>query len=123
MGGVIARCSLRYLYQDFPDQFGFFCSLSSPHLGYLSGVDSMIKAGLWMIRKFKPVTSLSQLSMEDNKNLKNTLIYRLSQHGNLRRFRKIILVSSYEDSYVAWHSARVLKSQGNRKNAAVLLEE
>lgn len=31
----------------------------------------------------------------------------MSQIGHLRNFRKIILVSSSEDSYVAWHSARL----------------
>ena len=42
---------------------GFFCSLSSPHLGYLNGVSGLIKVGLWAIRKFKNIHSLSQLSM------------------------------------------------------------
>ena len=37
MGGIIARSSLKHLTK-FKDQFGFFCSLSSPHLGYLNGV-------------------------------------------------------------------------------------
>ena len=122
MGGIIARCSLKHLNQEFSQQFGFFCSLSSPHLGYLNGVDSMIKAGLWMIKKFKPVQSLSQLSMEDHKNRRNTLIYRLSESGSLRNFRKIILLSSYEDSYVAWHSARILKHHSTKKNEAITIE-
>ena len=43
---------------------GFFCSLSSPHLGYLNGVSGLIKVGLWAIRKFKNIQSLEQLSME-----------------------------------------------------------
>ena len=37
MGGIIARSSFKHLTK-FKDQFGFFCSLSSPHLGYLNGV-------------------------------------------------------------------------------------
>jgi triacylglycerol esterase/lipase EstA (alpha/beta hydrolase family) len=62
MGGVIARASLKYLAK-FKDQLGFYCSLSTPHLGYLNGVDNKIKAGLWVIRKWKPIKSLDQLSM------------------------------------------------------------
>lgn len=62
MGGVIARSSLKYLAK-FKDQLGFYCSLSTPHLGYLNGVDNKIKAGLWVIRKWKPIKSLDQLSM------------------------------------------------------------
>lgn len=50
MGGIIARASLKHL-KEYEKQFGFFCSLSSPHLGYLNGTDGMIKAGLWVMRK------------------------------------------------------------------------
>jgi hypothetical protein len=62
MGGIIARASLRHL-KDFEKQFGFYFSLSSPHLGYLNGVDLKIKAGLWFMRKTNKVLSLDQLSM------------------------------------------------------------
>jgi len=62
MGGIIARASLKHLTK-YKEQLGFFCSLSSPHLGYLNGVDNKIKAGLWVLRKWKPITSLDQLSM------------------------------------------------------------
>ena len=57
MGGIIARASLKYLKQ-FETRFGFYCSLSSPHLSYLNGVGGMIQAGLWLIRTFKTVQSL-----------------------------------------------------------------
>lgn len=62
MGGIIARASFQHLMK-YKDQFGFYCSLSSPHLGYLNGVDNKIKAGLWVLRKWKPIVSLDQLSM------------------------------------------------------------
>lgn len=67
MGGIIARAGIKYLKEDYFNQFGFFCSLSSPHLGYLNGVGSMIKAGLWAILKFKSIPSLEQLTMGDHK--------------------------------------------------------
>jgi hypothetical protein len=69
MGGIIARAGIKYLslsssFMNF-NRFGFFCTLSSPHLGYLNGVDGMIKAGLWAILKFKTILSLQQLTMND----------------------------------------------------------
>lgn len=116
MGGLIARASLKYISEKFKNQFGFFCSLSSPHLGYLHGVDGMIKAGLWAILKFKPILSLQQMNMEDNKDLRKTFIYQLSKDGSLKLFRKIILFSSHEDSYVSWNSARISPHSKNAKS-------
>lgn len=115
MGGIIARACLKNFTKKYGDRFGFFCSLSSPHIGYLTGVDGMIKAGLWAILKFKPIRSLQQLKMDDSKNLRETFIYRLSKEGNLKRFRKIILFSSFEDSYVSWSSARICAYNNNIK--------
>lgn len=74
----MARAGVKFLAKKYYNQFGFFCSLSSPHLGYLNGVDGMIKAGLWAILKFKPIKSLQQLKMEDDKDFKNTFIYKLA---------------------------------------------
>lgn len=57
MGGIIARAALPHL-EKYKHQFGFFCSLSSPHLGYLNGVSGLIKVGLWAIRRWKKIESL-----------------------------------------------------------------
>lgn len=54
MGGIIARAAIPHL-EKYNQQMGFFCSLSSPHLGYLNGVSNFIKVGLWAIRKFKNI--------------------------------------------------------------------
>lgn len=106
MGGIIARACLSYI-PHFHSQLGFFFSLSTPHLGYLNGVDTMIKAGMWFMRKMNKVKSLDQLAMEDAESLKDTFLFKLSQTGHLHNFQKIILLSSSEDSYVPWHSARI----------------
>ena len=106
MGGIIARASLKHL-KKFEKQLGFFCSLASPHLGYLNGTDGMIKAGLWVMRKMKETKSLDQLSMQDSKKVEESFLFNLSTQGSLKKFRKIILISSAEDSYVPWHSARI----------------
>jgi hypothetical protein len=44
---------------------------------------------------------------------------KLSRDGHLRNFKKIVLVSSSEDSYVAWHSARIEYYDGSNKNSKV----
>lgn len=93
MGGIIARACLAHIPQ-FRTQLGFFLSLSTPHLGYLSGVDAKIKAGLWFMRKMNKVTSLDQLALEDAESPRETLLFKLSQSGHLRDFQKIILLSS-----------------------------
>jgi hypothetical protein len=107
MGGLIARASFKYLKDFNENQFGFFFTLSSPHLGYLNGVDNMIKTGFWVMRKMKTIMSLDQLAMEDHKDKRKTLLYQLSETGSLKNFKKVILLSSCEDSYVSWHSARI----------------
>ena len=118
MGGVIARAALPHLHR-FKSQLGFFFSLSTPHLGYLNGVDLKIKTGLWFMRKTNKVKSLDQLSMEDNEKLRSTFLFKLSQEGHLRSFRKIILVSSSEDSYVGWHSARLEYHESNNNSSKI----
>jgi hypothetical protein len=94
MGGIVARASLKFL-SVFHQRMGFYWSLGSPHLGYLNGVGGMVKAGLWFFTSLKPVKSLSQLSMEDSKNPRETFLYELSWEGSLRSFHKIILWSSF----------------------------
>lgn len=59
--------------------------------------------------------------MEERGDPRKTFLYELSQAGHLRHFRKIILLSSFEDSYVSWHSARI---SGHRsKNSLSKVEE
>jgi hypothetical protein len=77
MGGIINRAALPHLTK-YENQMGFFCSLSSPHLGYLNGVSGLIKVGLWAIRRWKSILSLEQLSMEEKGDLRNTFLYKLS---------------------------------------------
>lgn len=77
----------------------------------------MIKAGLWAILKFKTITSLQQLTMQDSKDVRKTYLYQLSKEGNLKLFNRVILLSSFEDSYVPWHSARI-SFNSSKKNLA-----
>jgi hypothetical protein len=92
-------------------------------LGYLTGVDVMIKAGLWAILKFKDINSLQELTMHDSKDLRKTCIYQLAREGHLRDFKKIILLSSFEDTYVTWHSARIVPHEPSTHSEAGRVEQ
>ena len=56
--------------------------------------------------------------MSDAQDPKDSFMYHLSSEGNLKLFKKVILISSAEDSYVPWHSARICgyDSKKNPKN-------
>lgn len=110
LGGIIARAALAHL-KGF--QMGSYVSFSSPHLSYLHGTKPVIETGMWFLRKFKKTYSLEQLSMSDSRELEDCFMYKLSKSGSLGRFRKAILISSFEDSYVPWHSARIQCYKGS----------
>jgi hypothetical protein len=59
--------------------------------------------------------------MGEKGNPRKTFLYELSRTGHLRYFRKIIFLSSFEDSYVSWHSARV--SPHRSSNSMSRIEE
>jgi hypothetical protein len=109
LGGIIARAALPHLKYYI---LGTYISFSSPHLGYLYGTKSLIETGMWFLRKFRKTYSLEQLSMADTKNPEDSFLFRLAESGSLRNFRKVVLVSSYEDNYVPWHSARIQSYKG-----------
>lgn len=106
LGGLIIRAAMAYLEQ-LKDKFYTYMSLSSPHLGYLYSPKFLVSAGLWVLKKWKKSESLKELSMSDSMNLEDSYLYRLSEISKLEWFKNIILVSSYQDSYVAFESARI----------------
>jgi len=106
LGGVIIRASLAYLDQ-LKDKFYTYMSLSSPHLGYLYSPKFLVSAGMWVLKKWKKSEALKELSMTDCTNLEDSYIYKLSKISKLEWFKNIVLVSSYQDSYVAFESARI----------------
>ena len=82
-------------------------SLSSPHLGYMYNSSKLFDAGMWFLKKWKKSKCLQQLSMSDQKNMEDTCLYKLSQTQGLAWFKNICLVSSYQDQYAPFDSARI----------------
>jgi len=106
MGGVIIRAALPYL-AEYSDKFFTFLTLSSPHMGYLQSNSSVISTGIWLMKKSRKSTALSQLSMTDSDNLEDCCLYRLSLLPGLDWFKQIILCGSYQDKYAPLPSARI----------------
>lgn len=122
MGGIILRASLQYLTKYKP-QFGIYMSFSAPHLSYLKETNFSVQTGMWLLKKFRKNSSLNELTMADTPNTKESFMYKLSISGSLKWFKKVVLVSSYQDKYVPWHSARIHQSEKTSNDPVVLLEE
>jgi hypothetical protein len=45
--------------------------------------------------------------MTDDSNLENCFLYKLSKEKGLEHFKNIILISSYQDMYAPFDSARI----------------
>eukprot|EP00347_Sterkiella_histriomuscorum_P005091 403357933 len=106
LGGLIIRASLPYL-EKFKDKFHGYLTLCSPHLGYMYKSSKLFNAGLWVLKKWRKSQCLAQLSMSDHKDLESTTIFELSKQKGLEWFKHIILVSSFQDQYAPFDSARI----------------
>lgn len=109
MGGLVVRASLSKLYGRLGSKFFTFISLSSPHLGYLYQKSKLIDAGFWVLKKLKKSVCLQQLSLDENQDLHETILYKLSLEPFLGRFKNVVLVSCYQDLYVPYESSRIEK--------------
>ena len=82
-------------------------SLCSPHLGFMTKSSKLITTGIWVLKSWKKSAVLNQLGMTDNTKKENTALYQLSQQKGFEWFKHIILVSSYQDQYSPYDSARI----------------
>lgn len=106
LGGLIIRAALPHL-EEFKDKFYTYMSFSTPHLGYMYNSSKLFDAGMWVLKKWRKSKCLTQLSMSDQKNLEDTLLYKLSCVPGLNWFKNVALVSSYQDQYAPFDSARI----------------
>jgi len=68
---------------------------------------SLVKAGMWFLKKWKGSTALSQIKLTDAKNISKTALFKLSKEIGLEWFKHIGFMSSFQDTYVTPESARV----------------
>jgi len=106
LGGIIVRAALPYLGK-YKDKMWTFVTLSSPHLGYMYASNTIMSAGMWLLKQWKKSKCLAQLTMTDSKNNKESYLYKLSQKEGFNWFKNVLLISSYQDRYVPVESARI----------------
>lgn len=108
LGGVIARAALPKL-KHLWSRLYTFVSFSSPHLGYMCNTNRLIDAGLWVLKKWRKALSLQQLTLSDAKTAQQCFLYKLCTEESeaFSFFRQVCFVSSFQDQYVPFESARV----------------
>lgn len=107
LGGIVVRSLItRPAIAHLIPSFHFLLSICGPHLGtqYQTG---MVSAGMWLVRKWYQSQSLLQLSLKDSPNLRDTFLYQLSEAQTFECFRHVMLLSSPQDKYVPFQSARL----------------
>ena len=106
LGGLIVRAALPHL-QEYSSKMYSFISLSSPHLGYMYTASRLVDAGMWLLKAWSKALCLKQLSMTDQTDPYETVLYRLSGFPGLGAFKHIVLVASHQDQYAPFESVRV----------------
>ncbi|XP_053314652.1 protein FAM135A isoform X3 [Spea bombifrons] len=108
LGNLIIRSVLsRPRFRCYLGKLHTFLSLSGPHLGTLYNSSALVNTGLWFMQKWKKSGSLLQLTCRDHSDPRQTFLYKLSKKPGLEHFRNVVLVSSLQDRYVPYHSARI----------------
>ncbi|KAJ4915317.1 putative serine esterase family protein [Raphanus sativus] len=127
IGNVIIRTALAdSMMEPYRKYLHTYLSLSGPHLGYLYSSNSLFNSGLWLLKKLKSTQVIHQLTLTDDPDLQNTFFYKLCKQKTLDSFKNIILLSSPQDGYVPYHSARIESCQpassDNSKRGVAFLE-
>lgn len=108
IGNIILRTALtESIMEPYLRFLHTYLSVSGPHLGYLYSSNSLFNGGLWLLKKLKGTQCIHQLTFTDDHDLQNTFLYKLCKEKTLEHFRNIILLSSPQDGYVPYHSARI----------------
>ena len=116
IGGVIIRSALPYL-KEYKEKLYLYISLSSPHLGYAFSDSKLIKTGMWFLNRWKGSKSLQQLLQNDNENLQETCLYKISEFEGLNWFNYVYLLSSHQDNYSPYESSRIeISNNSNLKD-------
>ncbi|KAL8196660.1 hypothetical protein R6Q57_024641 [Mikania cordata] len=114
IGNVIIRTALaESIMEPYHRYLHTYVSVSGPHLGYLYSSNSLFNSGLWLLKKLKNTRCIHQLTFTDDIDLENTFFYNLSKEKTLENFKNIVLLSSPQDGYVPYHSARIEMCQSS----------
>ena len=108
LGSLVIRAAIQDpMLERYTTKFHTYLGLSGPHLGMMYSPSYLVNGGLWLMQRLKSGKSLQQISMRDHSDLKQCFIYKLSERDKLHRFTNVVLLSSHQDRYVPFHSARI----------------
>jgi len=122
MGGLIIRCALQYLEQ-YQSKFHLFMTLSSPHLGYMYHSSKIVDAGMWVLKKWRKSRGLQELTMTDAEKMEDTYLYKLSKAKGLAGFKIVTFLSSYQDQYAPFESARIQVSKKSESSKGTIYQQ
>ncbi|KAE8602802.1 hypothetical protein XENTR_v10014128 [Xenopus tropicalis] len=115
LGTIITRAVLaKPGFSCYLKKLHTFLSLAGPHLGLLYNKRSIVNKGLWILQHAS--NSLSQLGFRDHPDIRQTFLYNLSKKPGLEYFKHVILVSSSQDYFAPFHSARIEMCKAALKN-------
>eukprot|EP00397_Hematodinium_sp_SG-2012_P012032 GEMP01012188.1.p1 GENE.GEMP01012188.1~~GEMP01012188.1.p1 ORF type:complete len:710 (+),score=100.00 GEMP01012188.1:303-2432(+) len=110
IGGLIVRAALPLL-QEYASKLYSYITFSSAHLGYMYNASALVNTGIWVLKKWRKSKCLAQLSMSDAENPRESFLFQLSQEPGMEWFENVVLVSSAQDQYAPFDSARIEMSQ------------
>ncbi|XP_054788297.1 uncharacterized protein LOC129294154 isoform X6 [Prosopis cineraria] len=127
IGNLIIRTTIAdSIMEPYLGYLHTYVSLSGPHLGYLYNSSSTFNSGLWLLKRLTDIRCIHQLTFTDDPDIQKTFLYNLCKLKTLYHFKHIILVSSPQDGYVPYHSARIESCQAavhdTSKRGRVFLE-
>jgi len=118
IGNIIIRTALTdAAMKPYLSNLYTFLSISGPHLGYLYSSNALFNSGLWLFKKLKGSPCMHQLTFTDEADIQNSFLFKLSQEKTLENFQNIILLSSPQDRYVPYHSARIEMCQAAMRDS------
>ena len=107
LGSIVIRSLVtRPEFAFLQPKLHLYLSICSPHLGtrLQTGIVSL---GMWAVRRWYNSTSLLQLSLKDAPSPRDSFLYHLSEAPSMEYFRHIVLLTSPQDKYVPYQSAKL----------------
>ena len=92
-------------------------TFSTPHLGVSAGDSKLVETGFNILTQWMKHTSLKQMGMKDDTDLRKSFMYKLSRNEGLRWFKEVILISSPQDTYSPFDSSRIQVSKINTSDS------
>jgi triacylglycerol esterase/lipase EstA (alpha/beta hydrolase family) len=86
MGGLVIRAALPHL-KSYKKYFDTIITCATPHLGYITTKSGLLTAGMWFAGRFNSRSSISEITLSDNWNIKECSLYKLSKKEGLDWFK------------------------------------